>query len=381
MSKVFVLAGLRTPTGVFDGKLKGFSEQQLCATAMKELLGRSGMPAAKIDEIIVGCAKQTSVPSNLARHASLIAGIPDEVPAYTVQRQSASGLQALANGYWSIKSGMAKVVMAGGVESTSNIPGEIHDARFRFDKNTKIVFDPFAAQFAGAQPVEAYGELCAKDVSQKIADLYGLSQGDLADYAKSSVEKAKGESSGSHLIPIEVVAKKATEIFDRDELYGEPGAVAGLADGAALCILAGEQAAAGLGLPIQGELLSVAVSAGDPAGKGWVGEEAVAKALRKAGIAAGDVGLVECGEIFASQSLALLRELDKMGIKNARDIFNVAGGALAKGNPWGACGAVVFVDLLELMKAREAQIGIAVMPAEGGQVMAAILRRQKSYGN
>ena len=375
MKRVCVVSALRTPTGIFDGNLKSLSEQQLCAAIMEKVYDNAGVGSYKVDEIIIGNAKQTSVPSNLAKHAALMTKIPDEVPAYTVHRQSASGLQAAANGFWLIKSGLANIVMVGGTESMSNIPREIHNARYEFNENTKIVFDPIAAQLEGAQPSETYGKLTAADISENIAKLYGLKGSELVDYARLSYEKAQKRTPGSHILPLEVKKGKKMELVSADELYEQPNIIARPADAAAVCLLAGEEAVNKLNLPVLGELVSVGFSAGNADGKGWIGEGAVASALKKAHMDIKQVGLIECNEMFAAQSLALKKELEKMGIQNLEKIFNSEGGGLALGSAWGACGAVLTVDLLHRMNSSDTTAGIVATPAEGGQTMAAVFKK------
>ena len=375
MKKVYVVSALRTPVGILDGNLKSLSEQQLCAACMEKVFDNAGIGSYTADEIIIGCAKQTSVPSNLAKHAALMTKIPETVPAYTVHRQSASGLQAVANGFWLIKSGLANIAAAGGVESMSNIPREIHNARYEFNENTKIVFDPIAAQLEGAQPPETYGKLTGKIISQNISKLYGFDESELLDYALMSLEKAKARSSNDHILPLEVKKGKKVETVNADEFYEFPNTIAPVADAAAVCLLADEETVNKLKLPVLAEIVSVGFSAGDPGGKGLIGERAVALALKKAETDINRIGLIECNEMFAAQSLALKKELKKMGLLNSDKIFNSEGGALATGSAWGACGAVMTVDLLNRMKSSDTAAGIVVTPAEGGQAMAAVFKK------
>lgn len=374
MSKVFIVQGLRTPTGVFDGSLKSYTEQKLAAAVMKELFKRAGECHQTLDEVVIGCGKQTSVPSNIARHAALVAGLPDAAPAYTVQRQSASGMQAVANGYWLVKSGNARMVMAGGAESMSNIPREIHDARFEFSENTRIVFDPIEAQLAGAQPKEQYGALTAESVAENIVKQYGLSGEALREYAEASAEKAKARTAGEHILTLEVRKGKTKEIMECDELYPQPEPLARPADGAAVCLLAGEELVKRLNLQVCGEILSVGISAGEPSGFGWIGGEAVARALKKAGLDISQIGMVECNEMSAAQALALKSELTGLGATDLEKTFNCEGGGLITGSAWGAAGSAMLVDLLYRMNREGVSIGLAVTPAEGGQSMAMILR-------
>ncbi len=175
MNQVMVVSAARTPLGAFCGKLESLSEQQLAAAAMLEAVRRAGIDPEKIDEVIVGTAKQTSKPSNCGRHAMLLARLPEKIPAYTVQRQSASGLQAVANGYWAIRCGDAGAILAGGTESMSQIPFEIRNARYAFTEKERAIIDAIPAQEAGAQPAEKYGVLTAADAADHFAQRFCLS--------------------------------------------------------------------------------------------------------------------------------------------------------------------------------------------------------------
>ncbi|MEK7242581.1 MAG: beta-ketoacyl synthase N-terminal-like domain-containing protein [Thermodesulfobacteriota bacterium] len=190
MNQVMVASAVRTPLGAFGGKLASLSEQQLGAAAMGEVVRRAGIAPSLIDEVIVGIAKQTSNPSNGGRHAMLLARLPEDIPAYTVQRQSASGLQAVANGCWAIQCGDAGVVLAGGMESASRIPFEIYNARYDFTDRRREIVDALLAHETGAQPPETYGMVTKALVAENIARKYALSEGELAAFAEESFQKA-----------------------------------------------------------------------------------------------------------------------------------------------------------------------------------------------
>lgn len=378
MNRVVVAGAVRTPVGLFEGALKNYKEQELCARVLKELVPKTGMDPAQVDEAIIGCAKQTSLPSNLARYAWLLAGLPQEIPAYTVHRQSASGIQAVANGYWAIKSGNARVIVAGGAESMTNIPREIHDARFNFDSGTRMVFDPIKQQQIGAQPAARYGELSMRASARAIAELYGFKAAEMEEYAESSLEKARAREKEDHIIPMEVRSGKLTRMFELDELAPAPTLEAPAADAAAVCVLALEERAKELRLPILAEISAFGISAGDPAGRGLIGIDALEKALKASGAVPKDIDILLTNEFFAAQSLALASEMEKRGLKEISKRMNPRGGSLAAGNPWGASGAVLLTDLVHSIGKNGVQTGAVLIHAEGGQAMAAIIRKYKA---
>jgi acetyl-CoA C-acetyltransferase len=367
MRRVFILSAARTPTGALDGNLKDYSEQKLAAVAMEAALSQSGVDASSLSEVIVGVAKQTSRPSNLARYAMLEARLPVGVPAYTVHRQSASGLQAMANAVWGIRSGMAEVVMAGGAESMTNIPMEIHDGRFSFGKKTRMVFDPISAQLSGAQPESVYGELSLDGVNEEIAGLFGISGEELEAYARASFERAARRGPAEYISQMKVKKGKRIDDVACDELYDAPSVTARPADGAAMLVLASEDSSEGRD-PLA-EILSVSVAAGDPRGAGYVGAGAVKRAMTRAGISPCDVSLIDICETTAAQTLATVKEL---GLKPSDERINALGGGLAFGTPWGAAGAVQLTDAAHRLGVGD--IGMIITAAEGGQAMCAVIK-------
>ena len=272
MNQVMVVSAARTPLGAFCGQLESLSEQQLAAAAMLEAVRRAGIEPEKIDEVIVGTAKQTSKPSNCGRHAMLLARLPEKIPAYTVQRQSASGLQAVANGYWAIRCGDAGAVLAGGTESMSQIPFEIRHARYAFTGNERAIIDAIPAQETGAQPVEKYGILTAAERAEHFCRRYCFSESELEAFAEASLRKARSAAEGGlfgeELFPVTVKKGKKEESIDRDELLKQAALLAPPADGAAMCLLASPQRAKELGLPVLAEILSVGDRGGGPPVRG-----------------------------------------------------------------------------------------------------------------
>lgn len=374
MKKVYISGALRTPLGIYQGSLAGLSEQKLAAMTMLGLIKNTGVNPATIDEIVIGNSKQTSTPSNLARHAMLEAELPVEIPAYTVQRQSASGLQAIINGYLSIKSDCADVILAGGSESMSQIPLEIRNARYVFGADTEIIFDPIANQLAGAQPKETYGKLTIEAITENIAGQYEIAAADVEAYLADEAKK-EAKTSAS-VLPVEVKKKKTVETISEDQCYPEIPAIAEPADGAAVCLLCSEDAAAKQKLPITGELLGIAFAAGNPAYAGMFEKNVITEALEKAGLALPDIDYFEITEFSAAQIIAAKKVLKALGM-NEKDIeakVNSAGGTLKTGLSWGACGAVMLTDLIDKLHANKLNYGMIITPAEGGQTLAAVVK-------
>lgn len=375
MKKVLLAAAAATPVGVLNGDLSGLTEQALAALVMREAVARSGVDARRIDEAVVGTAKQTSLPSNCGRYSALLAGLPLTLSAYTVQRQSASGLQALANGCWQILNGDAGAVLAAGTESMSRIPLEVRNARYAFNEHTEIEFHPIEAQLAGAQPRERYGVQSAGSLALHVAEKYAVSPEARAEYAARSLALARAHAPGPSVLPLDVKKGKVMERVERDQLYADPADTARPADGAAAFLLLSEARAAEWGPPVLAELLCVTAAAGDPLGDGLLGLDAAARALKKTGLRPGDVALIELGELSAAQALASRAGLARMGFTAARTDggVNPGGGFLASGNPWGAGGALLTARLVDELRGT-GKLGMALSPSEGGQSMAAILR-------
>jgi acetyl-CoA C-acetyltransferase len=380
MNQVIVASAVRTPLGAFCGQLESLSEQQLGAAAMREAVRRAGMPAEKIDEVIVGIAKQTSRPSNGGRHAMLLARLPEQVPAYTVQRQSASGLQAVVNGYWAIRCGDSGVILAGGAESMSQIPFEIRDARYAFDAKRREIIDAIPAQEAGAQPAARYGLVTTARVAENLARKYSLADEELAAFAAASLKKAHAarESGGceGEIFPVTVKKGKKEEVISADELLREASLLAPPADGAAMCLLASREKAEALSLPVLAEIVSVGIAATDPRYTGAAVVEASRKALGRAGLTLNEVDIIELNEMSAAECLAVLRDWRTWGVapEALAERVNPAGGALATGNPWGAMGAVLLARAVHALRRRSARIAMVALGAEGGQGMALVLR-------
>ncbi len=377
MNRVMVVSAARTPLGAFCGQLEGLSEQQLAAAAMLEAVRRAGIEPDLIDEVIVGIAKQTSRPSNGGRHAMLLARLPEKIPAYTVQRQSASGLQAAANGYWAIRCGDAGVVLAGGTESMSQIPFEIRNSRYALGCE---IIDAIPAQETGAQPEGRYGLLTAACAMDHFAQRFCFTQGELEEFAAASLQKARAAAERGlfreEAFPVTVKKGKKEESIDRDELPKKAALLAPPADGAAMCLLASPERVAELGLPVLAEIISVGVAAVDPRYAAMAVAKAGLQAIERAGLTLPEMDLIELNEMSAAECLAIMREWQAPGIEPAwlAERINPSGGALAVGNPWGAAGAVLLTRAVHELRRRGVGTGMVAVTAEGGQGMAMVIK-------
>jgi acetyl-CoA C-acetyltransferase len=384
MHNVMVISAARTPIGAFLGKLGNLSEQQLGAAAMLEVVDRAGIKPEKIEEVIIGIAKQTSKPSNGGRHAMLLARLPENIPAYTVQRQSASGLQAVVNGYWAIQCGDAGVILAGGTESMSQIPFEIRNARYAFTGKEREIIDAIAVQEVGAQPRERYGIMTTALVAENYIRKHHLRENDLREFAERSLQKTllaadKGLFK-EETVSVTVNKGKKEELVDRDELQNKPMLLAPPADAAAMCLLASPAKVKELGLPILAEIVSVGIAATDPRYAGMAVVEASRKAIEKSGIALQELDVIELNEMSAAECLAIFHEWCSWGIDREllMERVNPSGGSLSLGNPWGASGVVQLTKIIHELRRRGGQFGMVALTAEGGQGMAMILRNNSN---
>lgn len=376
MKKVYISGTLRTPIGNYRGSLAGFSEQKLTAMTMLGLIEKTEVTPEAIDEIIIGNSRQTSTPSNLARHAQLEAKLPVQIPAYTVHRQSASGLQAIVNGYLSIRSDCADVILAGGSESMSQIPLEIRNARYVFGADTEIIFDPIANQLAGAQPKETYGNLTMETITASIMKQYGITAADVEAYLTGERKKAYEAKTGASILPVEVKRKKAVETVIGDQHYREIPSIAKPADGAAVCLLCSADAAEKQSLSVVGELLGVAFEAGNPNCMGTYGKNIIAQVLKKAELALGDIDFFEITEFSAAQMIAAKKVLQELGMteEDVEAKVNSTGGTLTTGLAWGTCGAAMLIDLIDKLHVVKRDYGMVIAPAEGGQTLVVVVK-------
>ena len=393
MNEVVIVSAVRTAVGRIGGALKDVQPEDLAKVVIAEAIDRAGIEPATIDEVIFGQTKQSADAANLARVAALKAGLPVEVPAYTVMRQCGSGLQAVNNAAQAIMAGQASIVVAGGTESMSNAPYYMRGARYGYGSGNAVLVDSNTESQPRSQPVEIYGDLTMGLTAENLADKYGISREEQDIFAQRSQERAldaiKGGRFAGEIIPVEIPQRKAEPtVFAIDEhprgtslerlaklapVFKEGGSVtagnsSGRNDGAACLVVMSAKEAQRRGLQPLAAIRSQAVAGVPPEIMGIGPVPATRKALALAGLTLDDIGLIELNEAFAAQSLAVIREL---GLN--QDIVNVNGGAIALGHPLGCSGARLLATLLFEMRRRGTRYGLATLCIAGGQGIATIV--------
>ncbi|HET7579476.1 MAG TPA: thiolase family protein [Bacillales bacterium] len=392
MKNIVIIDGVRTAVGRMGGVLKDVEADHLSARVMKEALKRSGVTGDDIEEVVWGQAKQSSDASNLARVAALRAGLPVEVPGYTVHRQCGSGLQAINNAWQEIQCGLADIVLAGGGESMSTAPYYLRGARYGYRAGNAELIDPNTESQPRSQPYEVYGNLTMGLTAENLAEKYGVSREEQDEFALESQRKAwEAIESGrfkDEILPYEVKKKRETMVVDTDEhprktsleklaklpaVFKEggtvtPGNASGRNDGAAAMVVMTEEEAQKRGLKPRLRLVSQAVAGVDPAYMGIGPFPATQKALKQAGLTMDDIDLIELNEAFAAQSIPVIREL---GIDMKK--LNPNGGAIALGHPVGATGAILMTKLMYEMERRGSRYGLVTLCIGGGQGIATIV--------
>lgn len=389
-SEIVIVSAVRTPIGRSGGALKDINSGQLAAIALREAVLRAGIEPQQIDEVILGEVRQTSESTNVARVAALRAGIPETVPAFTVNRLCASSMQAVVSGIQIIALGEAEVVAAGGTENLSRAPIFLRNARFG-DRNPQLVDSNLEN---GAQPSEIYGQHLSMVVTaENVAKKYGINREDQDAFSAESQRRTQqAMQSGrfqEEIVTVTVTDKKKTFEFSEDEhprpgttietlaklrtVFEENGTVTagnacGRNDGASSIIIMSADKAKRLSLKPLARIVDWSVSGVSPEIMGIGPVPAVNKLLAKTGLKLSDIGLVELNEAFASQALAVIRELEL-----DMERVNVNGGAIALGHPLGATGARIMTTLIYEMRRRNVQYGIATLCIGGGQGMAILL--------
>ena len=392
MKEVVIVSAVRTPIGTIGGTLKDMPPQDLGAIAIKEAIARAGISAELVEEVIMGWSRQTTEASNIARVSSLLAGIPEGAAAFTVHRQCASGLQAISNGTQEIQTGRAEVVVAGGTESLSRAPYYLKNARYGYGAGDGILVDSLVEAGPGGQPASMYGSVSMGDTAENVAEQFNVSREDQDAFALQSQQRYKKAFAQGlfkdEIVPVEVSTRKGAIIFDTDEhprettleklgalkpAFRKGGSVTagnscGRNDAAAAVVLMAADKARELGLKPLARIVTDAAVGVPPQIMGIGPVPAVRKVLKQANLTVADIELVELNEAFASQSLAVIRELG-LDIEKV----NVNGGAIALGHPIGATGARLMTTLLYELRRRKARYGMVTLCIGGGQGMATII--------
>ncbi|RFU64168.1 thiolase family protein [Bacillus sp. V59.32b] len=387
MDEIVIVSAVRTPVGRYGGTLKNITSGHLAAIAIKEAVTRAGISEEQVDEVILGEVRQSTESSNVARVAALRAGIPVTSTAYTINRLCASGMQAVASAAQQIATGHAGIVVAGGTESMSRAPVYLRNSRFGGDQ--AILVDSNTEP--GQQPREIYGDQLGMGITaENVAERYNISREDQDAFAlESQLRAAKAISMNifhEEVVPVEIKERKHTFLFQQDEhprpettieklsslipVFKENGTVTagntcGRNDGAAAMVVTSATKARELGLMPVAKIVDWVATGVSPDVMGIGPVPAVTKLLKRTNKSLADIGLIELNEAFASQALAVIREL-----KLVPERVNVNGGAIALGHPLGATGAKILTTLLHEMVRRQEILGIATLCVGGGQGMA-----------
>ena len=395
MEEIVIVSAVRTAVGRLGGGLKDVEPEDLGKLVIKEAIARAGIEPGEVDEVILGQTKQSADAANLARVASLKAGLPVEVPAYTVMRQCGSGMQAIHNAAQAIMIGEADIVVAGGVENMSKAPYYLRGARYGYGAGNAVLVDSNTESQPRSQPCEVYGNLTMGLTAENLAAKYGISREEADAFALQSQERAFAAiESGrfkDEIVPVEIPQKKgAPLIFDTDEqprkstleglaalrpVFKEGGQVtagnsSGRNDGAACTVVMSAKEASKRGIKPMVVIRGMGVAGVPPDIMGLGPAPASRKALVRAGLTLADMELIELNEAFAAQALSVIKELD---IGHRMADLNPNGGAVALGHPLGCSGARIFTTLLFEMQKRGTRYGLATLCIAGGQGIATVV--------
>ncbi len=399
MSKVYIVAAKRTAIGKFLGTIANVPAADLAATVIKNILTETKVDPAKIDEVIVGNILMAGQKQGVARQASIKAGIPQEVPAYGLNMICGSGMKSVINAVASIKAGEANLILAGGTESMSGagfvMHGTVRNGQKMGDMTIldHMVTDGLTDAFQGY-----HMGITAENIAAK----YSITRQEQDAFAYASQQKAAaaidaGKFKGE-IVPVEIVTKKETIVFDTDEFVNRStnveklgglrpafkkdgtvtaGNASGINDGASFILVASEQAVAEYGLTPLAEVVATGQGGVDPAIMGMGPVPAIANALKKAGMKLSDIEVLELNEAFAAQSLGVIKQLCEDHGVNAdwfNKVCNINGGAIALGHPIGASGNRITVSLIHEMKRSGKKFGMASLCIGGGMGTAVILK-------
>jgi acetyl-CoA C-acetyltransferase len=396
MGKKVVLAGAcRTAIGKMGGGLSNTPAVDLGAAVIKEALNRAGVKPEQVDEVMMGCVIQAAQGQNVARQASIKAGLPVEVPAFTLNVVCGSGLKCVNEAANMIMAGQADIVVAGGMENMSMAPYALTKARFGYRMNNATVIDTMVNDAL----TDAFNHYHMMITAENVCDKFGITREDLDEFSANSQQKCEAAIAAGkfddEIVPIQTGVDRKTKepiIFAKDEgprpgttaeslsklkcCSGKEGGLvtagnaSGINDGAAAIVVMSEEKAKELGVKPMATFVAGALGGCEPEIMGIGPVPATRKALKIAGLSMDDIDLIEANEAFAAQSVAVARELQFDMSK-----VNVNGGAIALGHPVGASGCRILVTLLHEMQKRDAKKGLATLCIGGGMGCATIVER------
>ncbi len=390
MEDVVLVSGARTPIGRLGGAFQDYPASDLAAVVFKAAVERAGLQPDQIEQVILGCVGQVAEDAYISRHAAIKAGLPIEVPAYTVNRICGSGLEAINTAARWIQSGDADVILAGGVDNMTMMPYYVRQGRYGYrlghgrleDGIQHLLGDPFSKVHMGI-------------TAENLADKFGISRQEQDEVALRSQQRAGAAIEAGkfedEIVPVEVKVGRETKIVDTDEhprpdtslealsrlrpAFKDDGNVtagnaSGINDGAAAVVVASRRKADELGLKPRLRLVARAEAGVEPSIMGSGPIPAVRKVLEKAGMTLDKMDVVELNEAFASVAAACSKEL---GLDEEKT--NPNGGAIALGHPVGATGAILTVKIMYEMERRGARFGLVTLCIGGGQGIASIFER------
>lgn len=395
MKKVYILGSCRTPIGKMGGALSSLTAVELGIVVIKEALVRSGVPSEQVEHVYMGCVLQAGQGQNPARQAAMKAGLPVTATAQTLNIVCGSGLDAVNSAARMIQAGDADIVIAGGMESMSNAPFAVMNARYGYKMGSPMINTPLVDTMVNDGLWEAMNNYHMGITAENVAEKWKLTRSDLDAFAAESQRKAcEAIEAGrfkDEIVPVIIKGRKGDTVIDTDEnprpgtttealaklkpAFKKDGIVtagnsSGLNDGAAAVILVSEAKVKELNLCPEAEWLGGALGGVDPAIMGVGPVESTRKLLKKLNLSMDDIDMVEANEAFAAQSIAVQRELQIPSEK-----LNLNGGAIALGHPIGASGCRILVTLIHEMKAQDAQKGLATLCIGGGMGCSTVIRK------
>ena len=392
MAKKIVLAGAcRTAIGTMGGGLSTTPAPELGATVIKEALKRAGVAPDQVDHVYMGCVIQAGLGQNVARQATLKAGLPIEVPAVTVNVVCGSGLNCVNMAAQMIQAGDADIVVAGGMENMSMAPYAVPQARYGYRMNNGVLVDTMVKDALW----DAFNDYHMIKTADNIAEQWHLTREELDEFSlKSQLKAEKAQETGAfeeEIVPVMVKKKKEMIEFKVDEGprhgstieglaklrainpngYVTAGNASGINDGAAAVVVMSEEKAKELGVKPMATFVAGALAGVDPSIMGIGPVAATKKVMAKTGMNISDFDIIEANEAFAAQSVAVGKDL---GIDTEKQL-NPNGGAIALGHPVGASGCRILVTLLHEMQKKDAKKGLATLCIGGGMGCATIVER------
>lgn len=400
MQQAFICDAIRTPIGRYGGSLSSIRADDLGAVPMRELMARnSGVDWSALDDIVYGCANQAGEDNrNVARMSALLAGLPNTAPGTTLNRLCGSGMESVGQAARTIMSGQGELLIAGGVEAMSRSPFVMPKAQSAFDRNAQIFDTTMGWRFVNPLMKAGFGVDSMPETAENVAEQFNISREDQDLFALRSQQRcAAAQQAGrfdSEIVPVTIPRRKADDlIFDQDEHPRASTSIAGLAklptpfreggtvtagnasginDGACALLLASEQAAVTQGLQPRARVVGMAVVGVEPRIMGFGPAPATRKVLAQTGLTLEQMDVIELNEAFASQALAVMRDL---GLPDDADQVNPNGGAIALGHPLGMSGARLVMTAVEELHRRQGRYALCTMCIGVGQGIALVIER------